>query len=693
MRLELDRAGNVTFDGKVRASGAIPDGQVIGLKAPVSGTYAADGTLALWNSCADVAFASLAYREARLGNRRLRLCPTGNSAILESGASGVKFAANLPNANVQGTYQAEPFAIVTPALAIAYDSATNTMSAQAEQARIAGGYGGDNLALRSSSLTLNYDGNTGKLAVLAPNARATGRYASQDFALESPSLDFTYPGQISLPGSSLTVGKYRGAPRIRWGSLSAALGGSNRAELSDVTVDIGNTNGVSMRFANVNATLGEVVRGKFVDGEVQIAPVPLDIFDASGEFTFANNVLNVFEGAFRLEDRAQEDRFKPLLGRGATMSWDGDLIKADAAMYAPTHSTPILRSEIFHSVLVGNGFADLTVDGLRFDPTLQPDDLTELALGVVANVDGVVSGTGRVDWTPQGEVTSSGKFATEALDLAAPFGPTKGIAGEIVFTDLLAITTAPQQQLTVQSINPGIEVFDGLLNYRLENGQLVLIDEGTWPFMGGTLTLERSSFGFSREEERHFTMTIRGAEAALFLQQFDFANLSASGTFDGELPLIFEGVEGRIVGGKLTARPPGGNLSYVGELTYEDMGAVANFAFSSLRSLDFEEMTLEIDGPLTGDLVTKVQFNGVSQGQGAKQNIITRQVAKLPIQFNVNIKAPFYQLITSLRSLYDPAFVRDPRDVGLVADDQGLPPREADSLQEVVERLDETSSE
>ena len=47
-------------------------------------------------------------------------------------------------------------------------------------------------------------------------------------------------------------------------------------------------------------------------------------------------------------------------------------------------------------------------------------------------------------------------------------------------------------------------------------------------------------------------------------------------------------------------------------------------------------------------------------------------MADLPIQMNVNIRAPFYQLITSFKALYDPAFVKDPRTLGLI-DAQGRP--------------------
>ena len=150
------------------------------------------------------------------------------------------------------------------------------------------------------------------------------------------------------------------------------------------------------------------------------------------------------------------------------------------------------------------------------------------------------------------------------------------------------------------------------------------------------------------------------------------SNLSATGTFDGRLPLVFDGSNGRITGGELISRPPGGNVQYVGALTYKDLTPMANFAFRMLRSVDYTKMTVGMEGDLAGEVVTKVSFSGIKQGAGAERNIVTRQLAALPIRFDVNIRAQFYQLLGSLRSLYDPTMVRDPRTLGLV-DAQGRP--------------------
>ena len=138
--------------------------------------------------------------------------------------------------------------------------------------------------------------------------------------------------------------------------------------------------------------------------------------------------------------------------------------------------------------------------------------------------------------------------------------------------------------------------------------------------------------------------------------------------------MVFDENGGRIEGGMLVSRPPGGSVSYVGELSYKDLSPMANYAFKALRALKYREMRIGMDGAIAGELVTRVAMKGVSQGEGTKRNFITNQLARLPLQFNVNLRAPFFQLITSFKSMYDPSYVRDPRALGLIgADGRALP--------------------
>lgn len=455
---------------------------------------------------------------------------------------------------------------------------------------------------------------------------------------------------------------------IRSGPVNMAYPGALVA--SDVSVMLGVEGAVSrMDIGQLSAAFGDQFSGEFSAVDAQMVAVPLDILDAAGQWTFADGRLDLTSASFRLEDREALDRFEPLIARDAVLSLEGNLITARALMREPDSDHAVTTVDILHDLNSGSGNANLAVDTLTFDKILQPDMLTGMALGVVANTFGTVTGEGRIDWNAQA-ITSTGHFSTDGLDLAAAFGPVEGISGTITFTDLLGFVTAPDQKLRIASFNPGIEVDEGELIYELHEDYLMVIKGGRWPFLGGALILEPTTTHLGRAEERRYTLTMEGVNAAYFLERIEMGNLSATGLFDGRLPLVFDENGGRIENGVLRSKAPGGNVAYVGELTYEDIAPMANYAFDALKSIDYREMEVLLDGSLTGEIVTKVKFEGIKQGDSASRNFITRQLAKLPIQFNVNIKAPFYKLITAVKAMYDPAYIRDPREIGLI-DTQG----------------------
>ena len=472
-----------------------------------------------------------------------------------------------------------------------------------------------------------------------------------------------------VPDLSLS-GELGGTPvEVSGGPVGFAVPGALAAR--NLTVRLGEGSSTTdFILSEFTAVLGGELRGGFDDLEVRLASVPLDITRASGNWSFVDGVLSLSDAAIRVTDRAAQPRFNPMVAGDASLTLADGRIAADAFLHEETSGRQVVDVDIVHDLGSGTGHADLDVPALTLDKGLQPTDLTPLALGVVANAEGVVTGRGRIDWNRQA-LTSTGSFTTDSLDFAAAFGPVKGLKGTIRFTDLLGLVTAPDQQISVAEVNPGIPVENGTIRFALEPGKVFAFQSGQWPFMGGTLEMRPVRMTLGVEETRSYVFVITGLDAARFLERLGMANLSATGTFDGTLPIIFDSTGGRIEGGFLQSRPPGGNISYVGALSYKDMPAIANFAFDALKSLDYREMTVGMDGALEGEIVTRVRIDGVSQGEGASKNIITRKLASLPVRFNVNIRAPFYQLFSSLKSLYDPSAVRDPRELGLLMQEDG----------------------
>ena len=401
---------------------------------------------------------------------------------------------------------------------------------------------------------------------------------------------------------------------------------------------------------------GRGMVGELVGAAGKIGAVPLDMSEIAGGWRWADGALTLAGGLTLTDSATPEARFYPLVSSNAVLRFADGAIEATAGFAERTTGTKILDTVIRHRFADGSGAADLKVDELRFNDAFQPDQLSYLAKGVVANVQGSVVGDGRIEWDAAG-VTSRGTFATAGTDLAAAFGPVTGLTATLSFDDLIGLRSAPGQLARIEEVNPGIPVRDGEIEYRLLGDNRVRIEGGRWPFAGGELLLHPTTLNFAADQPRRMTFDVVGVDAAVFLQSFGFDNINATGKFDGTLPVVFDGLGGRIEGGRIDAREGGGTLAYVGELTNRNLGAIANFAFGALRSLKYDDLTIVLNGDLDGEMVTDIRFGGVGQGEGATRNFLTRQVARLPLVFNVKITAPFRQLLTSAKGFYDPSLL------------------------------------
>jgi hypothetical protein len=429
------------------------------------------------------------------------------------------------------------------------------------------------------------------------------------------------------------------------------------------------------------AALNGQATAKGLDGHVsgvsgKIGAVPLVVEEGDGDWNFSSGILKL-TAALMVRDAQVPGRFEPLKVPDFALTLKDGRIAAAGSLRAPRNDALVARVDIAHDLGSAKGRADLSVPALAFGPGLQPEDVTRLALGVVANVKATVSGEGHIRWTGS-NVTSDGVFRTDNASLAAAFGPVEGLSGELRFTDLLALVSAPGQQVRIRSVNPGVEVRDGVLRYRLEAGQKVHIEGGGWPFSGGELVMLPTTMDFSADVDRYITFRVIGIDAGAFIQAMDLKNVSATGTFDGIMPLIFNAQGGRVSGGVLTARQQGmpplimpegvlptipcdptrqsGTLSYVGPVSNEQLGVMGRMAFDALKNLQYKCLTILMDGALDGEMVTNVVFNGVNRGQiGGVPAGLARNFIGLPFIFNVRIAAPFRGLMGTAQSFVDPS--------------------------------------
>ena len=450
---------------------------------------------------------------------------------------------------------------------------------------------------------------------------------------------------IQIAANSARIGFSRGD--FAMNGIAIRLGGAERRSRLDME-------SLSGAFGKGSA------RGLFSGTSGEIGNVPLKVFQGRGDWEFASGVLGL-KGSVRVADSMVDSRFNPLVSDDFSLRLADNRITAHGTAREPKSRMPVADVRIDHDLGSGTGSATLDVADLVFGKKLQPEMLTNTTLGVIANVVGSIAGQGIIRWTPDG-ATSSGSFRTDNLDLAAAFGPVTGLKGEIALSDLLGLETGPGQTVSIASINPGIAVLEGNIRYQLLPGQKVRIEGGRWPFAGGWLILEPTMFDLTEAAERRLTFRVEGLDAGQFINQLQFENIDATGIYDGTLPMIFDQQGGRIEGGRLVARG-GGTLAYVGEISNENLGTMGRVAFDALKSIRYDRLSIDLVGPLDGDVVTRISFAGVNQapisGVRAKLPIPIRVtgLTNFPFIFNVTITAPFRKLFDMSRTISDPSLL------------------------------------
>ena len=468
--------------------------------------------------------------------------------------------------------------------------------------------------------------------------------------------DLRVAARLSNPRLASRIGS---AP-LRLGAGTAQIVG-DQFSAADLALRIGKTEApVALDAKRLQGTFGgSGISGTFAGGRSTIGEVKLLFSEADGRWRFYNGDLSV-NGALSLSDLTPEPRFYPLRSNDFQLTLKDNDIRAGGTLIHPGSGTRISDVTIRHALSSGKGQAILDVPGITFGEGLQPEELSRLTEGVIALVQGTLRGRGEINWSSGGKVSSTGEFSTAGLNLAAPFGPVTGLSGTIRFTDLLNLETAPGQTASIASINPGILVENGTIRYQLLPDQLVKVERGEWPFMGGRLILQETVLNFARPTAKRLTFQVVGFNAEQFINSFGFEGIDITGTFDGVLPMIFDENGGRIVGGRLDARQPGGEFSYNG--TKPQAGLAVGLAFDLLSNIRYQQMTIRLDGDLAGEFATRFEIGDVSLGNrgGFVAGIVRNAFKKVPLKVNLSVRGPFRALIQMAKGFKDPSAVIQP---------------------------------
>jgi hypothetical protein len=264
------------------------------------------------------------------------------------------------------------------------------------------------------------------------------------------------------------------------------------------------------------------------------------------------------------------------------------------------------RMTLAHDAATAAGGVRIEVPELAFtEGGLQPAELSALA-GEFAQSPAVgsVRFEGRIDWTGDLPSTSSGRLVVPGLDFTSPAGAVKGLKGQIDFTSLTPLVTAPDQSLSVERLVAATEITGVNMVFALDAGSL-RVAAGELHAAGGRLFAMPFAMPLDLSQPFSGTVVIETLQLGKVLADAGLAEkLTLDATVSGKLPFVWTPGQGvRIVGGNLAAVQPG-RLTLKRETLAQVQasgssqappGMVEDLAYQAMENLSFETLRIDVN--------------------------------------------------------------------------------------------------
>lgn len=329
--------------------------------------------------------------------------------------------------------------------------------------------------------------------------------------------------------------------------------------------------------------------------------------------------LNARVDAARVEDATTPRRFNALTASGeaalANENWTGgfDLKSGE---------TTVGRLTLAHDGRAGAGGVVIETPMLAFaEGGLQPGGLSPLVEGFVQSpAVGSAQFSGRIDWTADGEGSSGGRLTVPGLDFVSPAGPVKGLRGQIDFTSLIPLVTAPGQRLTADRLESLTPLTDAQLEFGVDKAG-VSVAAADIHVAGGVVRVEPFVVPLDPTQGFDGVIVLDNVQLGELLAGSGFGDkASLDAVVSGRLPFRSEPGRGvRITGGSLRAVQPG-RLSIQREaLSAVETGGggaevppntVQDMAYQAMENLAFDVLTADVNSLEGGRLGVLFHIKG-----------------------------------------------------------------------------------
>jgi|GEM_PF-1059048 len=415
--------------------------------------------------------------------------------------------------------------------------------------------------------------------------------------------------------------------RLTVPSVTGVVGSIIAGELPDIDArvmhNLGGETRIALELDGGRLTLpGQQIRLTDLDGRVTYSP------GTAGQ----RDRIDI--DSVQIADLQEATRFAPV-NAGAALSLDAlgeDGLIAGRLEGPVTVATPagqrLLVGTLSHQLETGAGRLSFRTGSLTFaEDRLQPQTLAPVLRGVVAAVSGDVSVTGSLAWTRRGLTASRAQAVLQNVGLQASAARFSQVDGTLDFSSLVPVRTKGTQAVSIGVVDAGVPLEGGTALVRVEGGGDVIIENAQWPFAGGQLILTSGALNTQADVQRAELAAV-SVNLTELLTLIDMDGLSGEGMLGGAVPIEIRDGSVYVMSAQLAAEP-GGVIRYANAST-DAAGQTAqgaNIAFQALENFHFEVLSVEVDGPVDGDLSVRIVLKGANpdllEGYPVHLNITT----------------------------------------------------------------------
>ena len=318
-------------------------------------------------------------------------------------------------------------------------------------------------------------------------------------------------------------------------------------------------------------------------------------FTAQGAANGPERALVVVDSA-DLVDQAGSVRFAPLslLGRLALIDnqWTG------SAAARTLSGKPLGSLRLVDNVKTGVGRADVDTGTLVFAPgRFQPQDVTP-TVTFAKQLTGAARFSGWYGWSGKGQMQSGGELFAKALSFDAPFGPVHNLDGDLHFTSLSPLTTAPGQQITIGAVQTVTPVTDIKLVFRLGANHLQ-VDQAHATLARGLVSLEPFTAPLTTKTAFSSALDLHLVDVGQIIAATSLAeSVQLSARVDGRIPFtlgpssltVQQGEIAAVGGGRLSISPKALTGVSASKAPTAAPGFAQDFAYQALQNLVFQRL-------------------------------------------------------------------------------------------------------